>query len=88
MALITVCRGAGQPGSIWLEPVDLSLGVVNAGDNSLDVATQLKDGAGLSRDALKGGQCVKALLAAQRHSDANQQKRLPTIHSSSESLHR
>ena len=55
VALITVCSGAGQPGSIGLEPVDLSLGVVNAGDNSLDVATQLKDGAGLSRDALKGG---------------------------------
>ncbi|QNJ28752.1 hypothetical protein [Synechococcus sp. A15-24] len=55
MALITVCSGAGQPVSIGLEPLDLSLGVSNDGVNSLDVATQRKDGAGLSRDALKGG---------------------------------
>ncbi|MAV10194.1 MAG: hypothetical protein CMN96_01925 [Synechococcus sp. MED850] len=55
VALITVCRGAGQPVSIGLEPLNLLLGVVNDGVNSLDVATQLKDDAGLGRDALRGG---------------------------------
>ena len=55
VALITVCRDAGQPGSIGLEPLNLLLGVVNDGVNSLDVATQLKDDAGLGRDALRGG---------------------------------
>jgi len=93
VALITVCRGAGQPVSIGLEPLNLSLSVVNDGVNSLDVATQLKDDAGLGRGAPKqivsdlavvsgvdaqGGQCVKATVASQSHSDANQQKRLPT----------
>ena len=78
VALITVCRGAGQPVSIGLEPLNLLLGVVNDGVNSLDVATQLTDDAGLSGVDAQGGQCVKATVAAHRHSDANQQKRLPT----------
>ncbi len=52
--------------------------ILDDGVNSLDVATQLTDDAGLSGVDAQGGQCVKATVAAQRHSDANQQKRLPT----------